>query len=91
MKTIITPRIPIFITVRGNNKESFECNEEALKYTYILIKDMNLFEQTFIISDNEEILEYSKQLGFINTIYQKCENENDIIYLDYIGIYNFFL
>ena len=90
MKTIITPRIPIFITVRGNNKESFECNEEALKYTYILIKDMNLFEQTFIISDNEEILEYSKQLGFINTIYQKCENENDIIYLDYIGIYNFY-
>ena len=90
MKTFVTPRIPIFITVRGNDKEAFECNEEALKYTYILIKDMNLFDQTFIISDNKDILDYSKTLGFINTIYQECKNDNDIIYLDYIGIYNFY-
>ena len=90
MKTFITPRIPIFITVRGNNEETIKCNKEALKYSYILIKEMNLFKQTFIISDNKCILEYSKELGFINTIYQQCNCANDIIYLDYIGIYNFY-
>lgn len=90
MKTVITPRIPIFITVRGNNKEAFDCNKEALKYTYVLIKDMDLFMQTYIISDNELMLDYAKELGFINVIYQKCENKTDIIYLDYIGIYNFY-
>lgn len=90
MKTVITPRIPIFITVRGNNQEAFDCNKEALKYTYVLIKDMDLFMQTYIISDNELMLEYAKELGFINVIYQKCENKTDIIYLDYIGIYNFY-
>jgi CMP-N-acetylneuraminic acid synthetase len=90
MKTFITPRIPIFITVRGNNDEAFTCNKEAMKYTYILIKDMNLFEQTFIISDNENMLNYAKELGFINIIYQECKTENDVNYLDYIGIYNFY-
>ena len=90
MKTIIVPKIPIFITVRGNNIGAIKKNKEALKYTYILIRDMNLFSQTYIISDNQDMLDYAKTMGFINTIYQKCNSDDDISYLDYIGIYNYY-
>lgn len=90
MKTYITKQIPIFITVRGNNKDVYRCNIEALKYTYILIKDMNLFNQTFIISDNQDILDYAKTLNFNNLIYQACKNNYEVAYLDYIGLYNFY-
>ena len=91
MKTIIVPQIPIFITVRGDNLKSIKRNEEALKYSYILISEMNLFNQTYIISDNNDMLNYAKTLGFKNVILQECNNEYDISYLDYIGIYNFYL
>lgn len=91
MKTVIVSKIPIFITVRGNNEKEIIKNKEALKYSYVLINEMNLFNQTYIISDNNDILEYSKQLGFENTIYYECKSDYDIIYLDYIAIYNFYL
>lgn len=84
-------QIPIFITIRGNNEQAILRNKEALKYAYVLIRDMNLFTQVFIISDNKNLINYAKNLGFIHTIYQKCENEHDITYLDYKAIYNFYL
>ena len=68
MKTIIVPQIPIFITVRGDNLQTIKRNEEALKYSYILISEMNLFNQTYIISDNNDMLNYAKTLGFKNVI-----------------------
>lgn len=90
MKTVVVPQIPIFITARGNNTEAIKRNKEALKYNYVLINEMNIFKQTYIISDNHEMLEYAKKLGFLNLIYQECKTEYDITYLDYIGIYNFY-
>lgn len=90
MKTVVVPQIPIFITARGNNPNVIKRNKEALKYNYVLIKEMNIFKQTYVISDNHDMLEYAKKLGFENFIYQECKNEYDITYLDYIGIYNFY-
>ena len=84
-------QIPIFITIRGNNEQAILRNKEALKYTYVLIRDLNFFRQVFIISDNKEMLTYAENLGFIHTIYQECKNEYDISYLDYYGIYNFYM
>lgn len=81
--------IPVFITARGNNKTAIMRNKEALKYAYIFIKDMNMFKQTWIISDNEEMLDYAHKLGFKFTFHQKCNNEQEIAYLDYIALYNF--
>lgn len=83
-------QIPIFIVVRGNNDDIIKINKESLKYVYVYIKDMNMFNQTWIISDNENIIEYSLKLGFKNAYYQKCNNENDITYLEYISLYNFY-
>ena len=54
---MIISKIPIFITVRGNTKEVFETNKESLKFSYLFIKNMNLFSQTYIISDNKKMLE----------------------------------
>lgn len=90
MKTIVVPKIPIFITARGNNSQALDRNTEALKYASVLIDDMGLFNQTYIISDNDDLLKHAKNLGFINIIYQPCDNEDDVAYLDYIGIYNFY-
>ena len=84
-------QIPIFITIRGNNEDAIKRNKEALKYTYVLIRDMNMFDQVFIISDNADMLKYAENMGFKNSIYQECYNEYDITYLDYIAIYNFYL
>lgn len=89
MKTYITSQIPIFITARGNNEIAVKKNKEALLYSYILIKNMNLFDQTYIISDNIEMIKYAKELGFIHFVHNECKNEFDINFLDYIGIYNF--
>ena len=90
MKTIIVPQIPIFITARGNNTEAIKRNKEALKFNYIFINEMNLYNQTYIISDNKDILIYAKKLGFVNFIYYECKTEHDINYLDYFGIYDFY-
>lgn len=90
MKTIIVPQIPIFITARGNNAEAIERNKEALKFNYIFINEMNLHNQTYIISDNKDMLIYAKKLGFVNFIYYECKTERDINYLDYLGIYDFY-
>lgn len=90
MKTVIVSKIPIFITARGHNDQAIIRNKEALKYAYVLIEEMNMFDQTYIISDNQDLLNFSKMLGFVNLIYQPCKDQNDIAYLDYIGIYNFY-
>ena len=36
-------KIPIFITVRANTEEIYKTNSEALKFSYLLIKDLGLF------------------------------------------------
>ena len=86
----VSSNIPIFISARGNNINISNKNKEALKYTYVLIEEMNMFNQTYIISDSQEMLDYAKLLGFKHFIYQECKTKEDIIYLDYIGIYNFY-
>jgi len=81
--------IPLFITARGNDIQAVKRNKEALKYAYVFIRRMNLFSQTWIVSDSEKMLEYAKKLGFTNTFHQPCLDEKDIAYLDYIALYNF--
>ena len=86
---MIISKIPIFITVRGNTKEVFETNKESLKFSYLFIKNMNLFSQTYIISDNKKMLEYAEALGFTNTIYYPCGNTKDLLYLEYLATYRY--
>lgn len=82
-------RIPIFITARGNDKDTLKRNKEALKFSYLFIKEQNLFEQTYIISDNKEMLDYALELGFIHIIHYPCGSQKDIKYLEYLATYRF--
>ena len=83
-------QIPIFITVRGYDKEIVNKHKEALKYAYLFIKEQDLFSQTYIISDNKnDILEYAKKLGFINIIHYPCGSKKDLKYLEYLATYRY--
>ena len=82
---MIISKIPIFITVRANTDEILRTNKEALKFSYLFIKDLELFSQTYIISDKQEMLDYAKELGFTNTILYTCGNEKDLLYLEYLS------
>ena len=83
-------QIPIFITVRGYDKEIVNKHKEALKYAYLFIKEQDLFSQTYIISDNKsEILDYAKKLGFINIIHYPCGSKKDLKYLEYLATYRY--
>ena len=82
-------RIPIFITARGNDKDTFKKNKEALKFSYLFIKEQNLFDQTYIISDNKEMLDYAIELGFKYTIHYPCGSQKDIKYLEYLATYRY--
>ena len=85
----IVSNIPIFITARGNNRSAFAQNKEALKFAYIYIKRLNLFSQTYIISDNEDMIAYAKKLGFIHLVYHPCESEKEVKYLEYFATYKY--
>lgn len=84
-------RIPVFIAARGNSELKIKKNKKALKYSFVFIRSMGIINQTYIISDNAEMLEYAKKLGFKNTIYQECKDEKDIRYIEYNAIYEFHL
>lgn len=86
---MIISKIPIFITVRANTDEILKTNKEALKFSYLFIKDLELFSQTYIISDKQEMLDYAKNLGFTNTILYTCGNEKDLLYLEYLATYRY--
>jgi hypothetical protein len=86
---MIISKIPIFITVRGNTEEVFETNKEALKFSYLFIKNMNLFSQTYIISDNKKMLDWAKALGFIHLIHYPCGSKKDLLYLEYLATYRY--
>lgn len=88
-KSNIVAQIPIFITARGNNENIFIQNKEALKFSYIFIKGQNLFDQTYIISDNKEMLDYAKHIGFTKFIHYPCGSEKDVKYLEYLATYRF--
>ena len=77
---MIISKIPIFITARGNNDEVIQINKESLKFSYLFIKNLNLFNQTYIISDNNDILDYAAALGFKkeNNIYYQCVSEKEL-------------
>lgn len=83
--------IPVFIAARGNSELKIKKNKEALKYSFVFIRSMGLINQTYIISDNAEMLTHAKNLGFKNTIYQECKDEKDIRYIEYNAIYKFHL
>lgn len=87
----LTSKIPIFITVRANTKALFKQNKEALKYSYVYIKNQNLFDQTYVISDNKKMLEFAINLGFNegNMIHYECKTDLDIMYLEYLATYKF--
>lgn len=82
-------KIPIFITLRGNNDDIFNMSKEALKYAYLFINDLNIFSQTYIISDNKELLGFAKNLGFNNIIYYECKTKKDLLYLEYFAMYKY--
>ena len=65
--------IPVFIAARGNSELKFKKNKEALKYSFVFIRSMGLINQTYIISDNAEMLTYAKNLGFKNTLFKSIK------------------
>lgn len=81
--------IPIFITARGNDKNTFAKNKEALKFSYLFIRDQNLFDQTYIISDNKDMLNYALKIGFKHIIHYPCGSKKDLKYLEYFATYRF--
>jgi len=81
--------IPIFIVARGNNDKKIKKNKCALKFSFINIKKMGLINQTYIVSDNQLMLDFAKRLGFTNTIYRQCNNDKELKYLEYISLYEF--
>lgn len=85
----IVSRTPVFITVRGNNQENIIKHKEALKFSYLFIQEQDLFSQTYIISDNKDILTYAKHLGFTNTIFYPCGSQKDLKYLEYLATYRY--
>ena len=89
--THLVSQIPIFITVRGNTPEIAEKNKKCLLFSYLYIKQQNLFDQTYIISDNNDILNYSVKLGFNsnNIIYYPCGSQKDLKYLEYLATYRY--
>ena len=56
--------IPVFIAARGNSELKIKKNKKALKYSFVFIRSMGLINQTYIISDNTEMLEYAKKNRF---------------------------
>ena len=72
-------KIPIFITARGHNDNVFNKNKEALKFSYVFIRRQNMTDQTFIISDNKDMLQYALELGFKNVIHYPCNSDLDIL------------
>ena len=81
--------IPIFITARGNDKNTFAKNKETLKFSYLFIRDQNLFDQTYIISDNKDMLNYALKIGFKHIIHYPCGSKKDLKYLEYFATYRF--
>ena len=88
---MIISKIPIFITVRANDETVMKINKESLKFSYLFIKDLDLFNQTYIISDNKEMLDYATALGFNekNNIYYPCGNAKELDYLEYRATYRY--
>lgn len=81
--------IPIFITARGHNDTEFKKNKEALKFSYLFIKNFGVFDQTYIISDNEEMLKYAIDMGFKKTIYYPCKSDKEVKYLEYLATHKY--
>ena len=88
-KIVMISNIPIFITVRGNTEENIIKHKESLKFAYIFIQEQDLFSQTYIISDNKELLEFAKELGFTNIIHYPCGSQKDYKYLEYFATYRY--
>lgn len=88
-KMVMISNIPIFITVRGNNEENIIKHKESLKFAYIFIEEQDLFNQTYIISDNKELLDFAKELGFSNLIHYPCGSQKDYKYLEYLATYRY--
>lgn len=82
-------QIPIFIAARGNNEVKFIKNKEALKYSYVFISEMGLLNQTYIISDNKDMIDYAIKLGFIKTIHYPCNTDKEVRYIEYLATYNY--
>lgn len=88
-KMVMISNIPIFITVRGNTEENIVKHKEALKFAYIFIEEQDLFDQTYIISDNKDILKFAEKLGFTNLIHYPCGSQKDYKYLEYLATYRY--
>ena len=82
-------QIPIFITARAYDDKMFNLNKESLKFSYLFIKEQGLFDQTYVISDNPNMITYAEDLGFKHTIYHECHSKKDILFLEYLATHQF--
>ena len=66
--------IPIFVIARGEDVQTEHCTMELLPFTYAFLKINQVINKCYIVSSSIKVLDFAKQLGFVNTHYF---NEND--------------
>ena len=82
----IKSKIPIFIVVETYTPEIKALNVQLLPYAYYYVKILQTLSRVIVISEDDEVLDYAKRLGFKYTY--KTSSNNVKYGLRYIGIYN---
>ena len=84
---MIKINIPIFINVRTDTEENKQKNILLLPYAYEYLKKQETLHRCIVISRDDSVLEYAKQLGFTNVYKEKCINCKHC-HLEFMGIYH---
>lgn len=79
--------IPIFIVAKGCDSKKAELTKTLLPYAFDYINQNEILSQTWVISDDDEIISLSKELGFNNIYKEKCKH-CPICHIDFVGIYH---
>ena len=59
--------IPIFVIARGEDVQTEHCTIELLPFTYAFLKINQVINKCYIVSSSIKVLDFAKQLGFVNT------------------------
>lgn len=71
---MFTVRIPIFITIRTDDEETKARNIELLPYAFDYLRYHQVIDNCIVICRDDDVLEYAKDLGFVNTYKEVCKN-----------------
>ncbi len=66
--------IPIFIVLKGCNEEEKYKSKMLLPYAFFYMNEQQFVHRCIIISSEEDLLEYAKSVGFVNTVLEPCKH-----------------